>query len=205
MGSPYKVKNKPSPRPKHIGKAMVFFGIFTLVLTGFFLVHYIPEQASGKGKFQEFSRPTVVVEDLGKTYEDLKRKYPALALKQDRLGRPVATHVMDGAHFVIWFIREGAQKKAFRIKADKPFQKATQDSVLNFFAQSYGRPIDGHCDSKSASKTQHCRYRWWLQDTISMDLYSKDDARDRLVLSTVLTNTYLAAKYHNETKGFVVQ
>jgi|GEM_PF-1830603 len=202
MASPYKVRNKPTKPSSDRSKILILLIFSSLVLSGFLyatLIHE-PEQGATVQKASRF--PDIYAKNLGKTPSYFKNKYPDLFLTHDRFGNSVAHFPFDDAKYSIWFITENKQERAFRIKIDKTYKNLSEKEITDHFAKLYGRTVDVQCDGKTSSSTQHCRYKWWVRNAVTLDLYSCFAQNKPVTLSAVTTDTYLAGKYHGKTKGF---
>ena len=201
MASPYRIKHKPSKRASSTLRVLLMLVFFGLVIIGFIYTFLIDTQEPKKQKTATPLYPAIHAEDLGKSPKDLKHKYPDLFLSNDRYGKLIGKHTLDGANYYIWFVAENKAYKAFRIKADKTYKKLEEKEVLQYFASLYGRPFDGQCNGKTTFAMDKCHFKWWVRKGVSLDLYSRYKSNKTMTLSAVTSDTYLMSKHHQKVRS----
>jgi len=203
MSRLYKNRNRVIKPSSNLSKILILLTLAGLVLSGFFYatLMYDLEKETPIEKVSKY--PKTYAKNLGKSPDFFKKEYPNLFLTHDRFGNSVAHFPFENAKYSIWFVAESGTERAFRIKIDKSYEGLKEKDITNHFAKLYGRTVDVQCDHKTSSSTQHCRYKWWIRNAVSLDLYSRLTPNRPLTVSAVTTDTYLAGKYHRKVKGFL--
>jgi len=186
---------------KHIVRMFFFLAIIALVLGGFVYTILIKEQPHEADIPENSKYAPIFAEDLGQTPEALKAKYPDLLLRTNRRGVLTGKHVMRGAQYTIWFVKDINEYKAFRLQAQKTYPHLSESEIAQDFAKLYSRPVDSTCSGKTAYAENKCHYKWWIRKNVTLDLYSRFLRNNQVELSAISTDTYLTSKYFDAVKS----
>lgn len=203
MPSPYKIRHHPAKKRSHTGRAVILLAILSLLLGGFIYTVLLDNSKNVTQIEEDSLYPKIYAEDLGKSSENLKEKYPNLFLSKNRDGLLIGQHKLKDAQYIIWFVAENKDYIAFRIKASQTYDKLEEKAMLAYFARYFGRPFDAACQGKTTSATQSCHYKWWVRDGVSLDVYSRTRTDGRVILDAITTDTYLMAKHHNIIRSVI--
>jgi hypothetical protein len=132
---------------------------------------------------------------LGKTLEYFKNTYPDIYITHDALGNRMTHFPFQGDYYYIWFVPDNNQEIAFRIKIDRSYSHHVTDEITENFIQNYGAPIERKCNEQTLP-SQRCHYKWQTEKALSFDLYSNFDDDKVFQISSIVTDTVLATKYH---------
>ncbi|WP_419797143.1 MAG: hypothetical protein ACNI26_12480 [Terasakiella sp.] len=201
MRRPQRRKPRSENPLKHIVRIFFFLALIVLVLGGFVYTVLIKEQPQEADIPANSKYAPIFAEDLGQTPEALKAKYPDLLLRTNRLGVLTGKHVMRGAQYTIWFVKNPNEYKAFRLQAQKTYPHLSEPEIAQDFAKLYSRPVDSTCSGKSAYAENKCHYKWWIRKNVTLDLYSRFLKNDRVELSAISTDTYLTSKHFDAVKS----
>ncbi|NVK17670.1 MAG: hypothetical protein HWE30_03115 [Methylocystaceae bacterium] len=180
-----------------MGKLAIFLFLFTLLLGAFLYALLLQEPVQPKTSQAPQLYPHVRADDLGKTPGKLQEKYPNLFLSQDRNGLMVGQHKFDNAQYIIWFVLENKDYRAFRIKASRTYSKLEDKEMLSYFGSLYGRPFDAVCRGNTTVARQSCHYKWWVKDRVSLDVLTREKSDKSISLDAITTDSYLSTKHHN--------
>jgi hypothetical protein len=201
MASPYRVKHKPSKRTsnkiKTLGLVLIVATVFAAFLYAY--LQYTPQTEPEKQIVSDF--PNIHAEDLGKTPKELKSKYPELFFKTNHLGQLVASHTLDGAQYIIWFVSDHQVQRAFRVKAQKTYSTLGEKEILDHFGHLYSRPFDTSCTGKTTYSEEKCHFKWWVRKSVSLDVFTRLLPDQSTFLSAITTDTYLTSKFHEQIKS----
>jgi len=201
MPRPQRRKNSSGSSLKHIVRIFFFLAFIALVLGGFVYTILIKEQPQKSDIPVNSKYAPIYAEDLGQTPKSLKAKYPDLLLRTNRQGVLTGKHVMRGATYTIWFVKDINEYKAFRLQAQKTYPHLSEPEIAQDFAKLYSRPVDSTCSGKTAYAENKCHYQWWIRKNVTLDLYSRFLRNDRVELTTVSTDTYLTSKHFDAVKS----
>ncbi len=194
-------RHRSGTRLKHIIRMFFFLAFIALVMGGFIYTILIKEQPQEADIPADSKYAPIFAEDLGQTPEALKAKYPDLLLRTNRLGVLTGKHVMKGAQYTIWFVKDTKEYKAFRLQAQKTYAHLSEPEIAQDFAKLYSRPVDSTCSGKTAYAENKCHYKWWIRKNVTLDLYSRFLRNDRVELSAISTDTYLTSKHFDAVKS----
>jgi len=190
----------PEKRPLII-RGLIFIALFATVILGFIYTILLEKETTRETSLTGDDYAPIYVEDLGKSPEALKKKYPDLFLQKNRFGVLIGQHKMHDAQYTVWFVADSGEYKAFRLRAKKYHPALNETDVLRDFADRFSRPVDSTCDGQTTFAKQKCHYKWWVREKVSLDLYSRFHRKGGLTLSAITTDTYLGTKHFGQVKS----
>lgn len=201
MPRPRKGTYTADNRGSDMAKITFIITLFAIVLGGFIYAVLIRAPIENTAKAPDGPFPAIKAEDLGKTAGELKKQYPELFLTRNKHGLMVGQHKLNDANYTIWFVAENREYLAFRVKADKKFDKLQEQDLLSYFGKLYGRPFDGSCTGNTTYAAQKCAYKWWVRKGVALDIYSRLKEDKTVEFSAISTDTYLTSKHHQTIRS----
>jgi hypothetical protein len=201
MARPFPIKGKSTGNSKQLVRIVFFMSVITLVICGFIYTILLKEQPDDAPLTPKTKYLPIYAEDLGKTPKDIQARYPDLFLRTNRFGVMTGKQVINDAQYTIWFVKEDADYKAFRLQTKKIYSHLDEQEIANDFAKLYSRPVDSSCTGKSAYAQNKCHYKWWVRQNVTLDLYSRFMENDRVEIRAITSDSYLVSKHYQQVKS----